>query len=177
LKDFLKDLPGNYVLLVTRGNTPVFREQLRVGLRQVSSSRVAAASRSGGSFFYIYPYSLKDSVLLCVLPRKTWSGLGLRARQSESGGCCPASSGQQLLKFVKIDSLTYSAPHQAAVIPPMSDVPVSESKESHPATKNIAVVQCEGFRCLAYRDAEIWRDFQTGKELPEVKSVVFSFSV
>ena len=59
----------------------------------------------------------------------------------------------------------------------MSDVPVTESEESHAAIKNIAVVQCEGFRCLAYRDGEKWRDFQTGKELPEVKSVVYTFSV
>jgi hypothetical protein len=59
----------------------------------------------------------------------------------------------------------------------MSDVPVQENKESHAAIKNIAVVQCDGFRCLAYRDGEIWRDFQTGKELPEIKSVVYTFSV
>jgi hypothetical protein len=64
----------------------------------------------------------------------------------------------------------------------MSDVPVSENKDrveqvTNSDTKNIAVVQCEGFRCLAYREADTWRDFQTGKELPEVKSVVFTFSV
>ena len=59
----------------------------------------------------------------------------------------------------------------------MSDVPVSESKEPHAAIKNVAVVQCEGFRCLAYRDGDIWRDFQSGKELPEVKDVVYTFSV
>ena len=59
----------------------------------------------------------------------------------------------------------------------MSDLPVSENKKPHAAIKNIAVVQCEGFRCLAYRDGKIWRDFQTGKELPEVKNVVFTFSV
>ncbi len=59
----------------------------------------------------------------------------------------------------------------------MSDVPASASKETHSAINNIAVVQCEGFRCLAYRDEEKWRDFQTGKELPQVKSVVYTFSV
>ena len=59
----------------------------------------------------------------------------------------------------------------------MSDLPVSENKDAQAAIKNIAVVQCEGFRCLAYRDGNIWRDFQTGKELPEVKSVVFTFAV
>jgi hypothetical protein len=59
----------------------------------------------------------------------------------------------------------------------MSDVPASKNQDSNSATNKIAVVQCDGFRCLAYRDAEIWRDFQTGKELPEVKNVVFTFSV
>ena len=48
---------------------------------------------------------------------------------------------------------------------------------AHPAIKNVAIVQCEGFRCLAYRDAEVWREFETGKELPEVKSVVSTFSI
>jgi hypothetical protein len=59
----------------------------------------------------------------------------------------------------------------------MNDAPLSDNKEPHAAIKNVAVVQCEGFRCLAYRDAEKWLDFQTGKELPEVKSVVYTFSV
>jgi hypothetical protein len=59
----------------------------------------------------------------------------------------------------------------------MSDVPGNLDKEPQAGTKNIAVVQCEGFRCLAYQDGKIWRDFQTGKELPEVKSLVFKFSV
>jgi hypothetical protein len=68
-------------------------------------------------------------------------------------------------------------PKEAAVIQAMSDLPVSEKKEPNAAMKNLAVVQCEGFRCLAYRDGEVWRDFQTGKPLPEVKSVVFTFSV
>ena len=91
--------------------------------------------------------------------------------------CCPASSGQRLSSFVKMDNSKYETPNVAAMIQTMSDVPVSENKESHAAIKNVAVVQCEGFRCLAYRDEKIWRDFQTGKELPEVKSVVFTFSV
>jgi hypothetical protein len=59
----------------------------------------------------------------------------------------------------------------------MSDLPVSEKREPLAVIKNVAVVQCDGFRCLAYLDGSIWRDFQTGKELPEVKSVVFTFSV
>jgi hypothetical protein len=64
----------------------------------------------------------------------------------------------------------------------MSDVPAAENKERieqepNSAAKNIAVVQCDGFRCLAYREADTWRDFQTGKELPEVKTVIFTFSV
>jgi hypothetical protein len=85
--------------------------------------------------------------------------------------------GSSFLKFVKIEVSTQQPPNPAAVIQTVSDIPAIEKKEQDPATKNIAVVQCEGFRCLAYRDGEMWRDFQTGKELPEVKSVVFSFSV
>jgi len=42
--------------------------------------------------------------------------------------------------------------------------------------KGMAVVQCEGFRCLAYLDTDNrWRDLQTGKELPQVKEVVHTF--
>jgi len=78
---------------------------------------------------------------------------------------------------VKIDVPQPQPPKEAAVIQTMSDLPVSEKKEPHAVMKNLAVVQCEGFRCLAYRDGEIWRDFQSGKQLPEVKSVVFTFSV
>jgi len=64
----------------------------------------------------------------------------------------------------------------------MSDVPASGNtkrflQRQQQAIKNVAVVQCEGFRCLAYRDNDVWRDFQTGKELPEVKGVVSTFSV
>jgi len=64
----------------------------------------------------------------------------------------------------------------------VSDVPASENtkrfqqRQQH-AIKSVAVVQCDGFRCLAYRDQDVWRDFQTGKELPEVKGVVSTFSV
>jgi len=81
-----------------------------------------------------------------------------------------------------MDSVTYSTRNEAVVIPTMSDVPAGEKKdqvtnEPRSASENLAVVQCEGFRCLAYRDGEKWRDFQTDKELPEVKSVVFTFSV
>jgi hypothetical protein len=65
----------------------------------------------------------------------------------------------------------------------MSDLPSNGNTnggrhgQQHLAIKNIAVVQCDGFRCLAYRDLSTWRDFHTGKELPEVKDVVFTFSV
>ena len=46
------------------------------------------------------------------------------------------------------------------------------------AYKGMAVVQCEGFRCLAYRDTnDRWRDLQTGQELPYVKEVVHTFAV
>jgi hypothetical protein len=63
----------------------------------------------------------------------------------------------------------------------MSDVPAEENQtpgdKAKPAIKNMALVQCEGFRCLAYRDADTWRDFETGKELPEVLSIVERFTV
>jgi hypothetical protein len=90
--------------------------------------------------------------------------------------------GSSSFQSVNIENLTYPARNEATVIQTMSDVPADEKKdymtsEPQSASKNIAVVQCDGFRCLAYRDADIWRDFQTGKELPEVKSVVFTFSV
>jgi len=43
--------------------------------------------------------------------------------------------------------------------------------------EHVAVVQCNGFRCLAFLDStRKWRDFHTGKELPEVKEVVFTFA-
>jgi hypothetical protein len=81
-----------------------------------------------------------------------------------------------------MDSSIHPARNDASLIPSMSDVPATKNKErieqgSNSAAKNIAVVQCDGFRCLAYREGDIWRDFQTGKELPEVSSVIFTFSV
>jgi hypothetical protein len=76
----------------------------------------------------------------------------------------------------------YVSRNEASVIQTVSKVPAVENKdrlEQNPdsATRNIAVVQCEGFRCLAYREGDTWRDLQTGKELPEVKVVVSTFSV
>ena len=62
----------------------------------------------------------------------------------------------------------------------MSEVPGKDKKNAgqghNSAIKNLAVVQCDGFRCLAYRDEDTWRDFQTGKKLPEVLNVVFTFT-
>jgi hypothetical protein len=62
----------------------------------------------------------------------------------------------------------------------MSEVPGNEKKNDGQgqtsAFKNLAVVQCDGFRCLAYRDEDSWRDFQTGKKLPGVLNVVFTFA-
>ena len=62
----------------------------------------------------------------------------------------------------------------------MSEVPGRLKKNigqgQNSAIKNLAVVQCEGFRCLAYRDEDAWRDFQTGKKLSGVLSVVFTFA-
>jgi len=61
----------------------------------------------------------------------------------------------------------------------MSDVPGKAKNYAgqNSAVKNIAVVQCSGFRCLAYRDQETWRDFKTGKKLPDVINVVFTCDV
>jgi hypothetical protein len=78
---------------------------------------------------------------------------------------------------VKIEVPKHQPRKNEALVQSMSDLPVSDNKEPSAVIKNIAVVQCEGFRCLAYQDGKIWRDFQTGKELPEVKSIVFTFSV
>lgn len=80
------------------------------------------------------------------------------------------------------DSLVLSARTEATQSRAMSNVPADEEdygvwRRAHPAIRNVAVVQCEGFRCLAYRDEEIWREFETGKELPEVKSVVSTFTI
>jgi hypothetical protein len=142
------------------------------------SDRVAAASRSGGSFFLEYKSSfLKDSSFCCVLLHKTWSGREL-GKGNQSLCCCPASSGQQLFKFVKIEVQKQQPPKESAAVQTMSDLPASEKKEQpSEGMKNLAVVQCDGFRCLAYRDGEVWREFQSGKPLPEVKSVVFTFAV
>jgi hypothetical protein len=83
-----------------------------------------------------------------------------------------------------MDSQSYllSARNDVSAVPPMSEIPVGKKEDrlaqkQNSAERKVAVVQCEGFRCLAYRDAGIWRDFQTGKELPEVKSIVFEFPV
>lgn len=63
----------------------------------------------------------------------------------------------------------------------MSDSPASRkddrgAQKTNSAGRKFAVVQCNGFRCMAYSDdAGKWRDFQTGKELPEVESIVFEF--
>jgi hypothetical protein len=64
----------------------------------------------------------------------------------------------------------------------MNDVPANDSHRDLPkqsAAKKVAVVQCEGFRCLAYRDpdTEVWRDVETGAELSGVQSIVFEFAV
>ena len=58
------------------------------------------------------------------------------------------------------------------------DVPASDDKNhgaiDRPASTIVAVVQCEGFRCLARREADNrWRDYHTGKELPKVIRVIF----
>jgi hypothetical protein len=105
------------------------------------------------------------------------AGLGLRAGDQSLCAAARRALGSSFFKFVKIDSSTTSTPNATSAVQTSNQVSVSESKKPNAAIKNIAVVQCEGFRCLAYRDEEKWRDFQTGKELPEVKSIVYTFSV
>jgi len=60
-------------------------------------------------------------------------------------------------------------------------VPAPENEgpgeQDRSSLEHVAVVQCDGFRCLAFQDStRKWRDFHTGKELPEVKEVVFTFA-
>jgi hypothetical protein len=57
--------------------------------------------------------------------------------------------------------------------------PPSDTRARHPdgdaAPETIAVVQCEGFRCMARLDEKkIWRNFHTGTELPQVNAIVFT---
>jgi hypothetical protein len=64
----------------------------------------------------------------------------------------------------------------------MSDASATPGKDHPPQVrdstiKKVAIVQCEGFRCLAYRDAETWRDLHTGRELPEVKGIISEIPV
>ena len=65
----------------------------------------------------------------------------------------------------------------------MSEVSASDNQDRdlprNSATKKVAVVQCEGFRCLAYREngTGVWRDVQSGEELPGVQSVIFEFAL
>ncbi len=62
----------------------------------------------------------------------------------------------------------------------MSDVPADKNTgnsepEGDCEAKTFAIVQCNGFRCLAYRDGNVWRDIDTGQELPEVKDIMDTF--
>ncbi len=62
----------------------------------------------------------------------------------------------------------------------MSDVPADKSagnfdNEPDREAKTFAIVQCNGFRCLAYRDGNVWRNIDTGEELPEVKDIMDTF--
>lgn len=64
----------------------------------------------------------------------------------------------------------------------MSDSPASKKEDRAPrktdsARRKVAVVQCNGFRCMAYQDNGKWHDYQTGEVLPEVLSIVLEFPV
>ena len=59
-----------------------------------------------------------------------------------------------------------------------TDIPApehrSDRKTKSPNGELVAVVQCEGFRCMARRDDNnVWREFHSGKVLPEIKEIVF----
>jgi len=57
----------------------------------------------------------------------------------------------------------------------MSDNSTKEKKLAPAPTLEMAVVQCDGYRCLAFRDGKKWRDFQTGEEIKSVQDVVHVF--
>jgi len=62
----------------------------------------------------------------------------------------------------------------------MSDVPGdinsgNSEKEVDREAKTFAIVQCNGFRCLAYRDGNVWRNIDTGEELREVQNIMDTF--
>ncbi len=54
---------------------------------------------------------------------------------------------------------------------------LSANQDPHlPRVGEQVVVQCEGFRCLAYRDKDgKWRAAQGGQELPKVIKVLQQF--
>lgn len=76
-------------------------------------------------------------------------------------------------------NLTHSTRAGTTVTQTISEVPATKKggagQEPYSAMQNIAIVQCDGFRCLAYRDANTWRDLQNGRELPAVMAVIHSF--
>ena len=52
----------------------------------------------------------------------------------------------------------------------------ADSERPLPRIGEQVVVQCEGYRCLAYRDKEgKWRSAQGGEELPNVLKVLQQF--
>jgi hypothetical protein len=91
------------------------------------------------------------------------------------------SSRSKVVNVVKTESFGCSALEENSVTRTMSDVPASKNVENtvrgqqDPGARRVAVVRCDGFQCLAYLDGEVWRDFHTSKELPEVKEIVFTF--
>jgi hypothetical protein len=55
---------------------------------------------------------------------------------------------------------------------PQSQQPPSPPHNPKPGMKNF-IVQCEGFRCMAYKDAQgVWRSVRSDEPLPKVLRVV-----
>jgi hypothetical protein len=137
--------------------------------------------RDQAAAFFVFFERFSSS--LRITPQRPDRGRGFLGKGNQSlSAAARRALGSSFFKFVNVKSSIPVVRNETSVIPNMSDVPTTQKKKSmrqeqNSGAKNIAVVQCDGFRCLAYREADAWRDFQTGKELPEVQSVVFTFSI
>ncbi len=90
----------------------------------------------------------------------------------------PDEGGHQRSQpVVKIHMWVYCA--RSATVDVDKTRPLQKAKErstSLPRPGERVIVQCRGFRCLAYRDAnEKWKDAATDQELPEVLEVLIRF--
>jgi len=57
-----------------------------------------------------------------------------------------------------------------------SDELGADQEQPLPRVGEQVVVQCEGYRCLAYRDKDgKWRSAQGGQEIPKVVRILYHF--